>query len=356
MKKALYGTTALVAGSVVATAASAAEPLQLGLGGYYQTAFGFGDIDSEDGTDYGATNVVADGEVHFKGKTTLDNGVTFGVQIELEAFTSGDQIDENYLFIEGSFGRFVIGGENTAAYMTQIAGPNVGVPVNSGWVTIFNPPPTGQTTGFRTPGLSTYGDLSNDDHGITYYSPRFGGFQIAGSFVPSPNISGDGQNQPADENTQANNLFSVGGNFVQTFGGVDIGVAAGYRQAEADDSSGSDDPSMISFGGNIGFAGFTVGGSYLAEDSDRSTDGEAWEAGVSYGTGPWTVGATYFTSEVEGTAGGGDDEMTAIGLGVEYALGPGVTASLAGLYSQWDTEDNIENEAYTGLVRVRLGF
>jgi len=48
--------------------------------------------------------------------------------------------------------------------------------------------------------------------------------------------------------------------------------------------------------------------------------------------------------------------MQAAKIAASYALGPGVTASITGLYSQWDTEDNIENEAYSGVVGVRLSF
>jgi hypothetical protein len=89
MKKALFGSTALVAaGAMAATSAVAEEGIKLGLGGYYNTFFWVGDYDEDGGDprDLGSTGLFADGEVHFKGKTTLDNGITFGVQIELEAF------------------------------------------------------------------------------------------------------------------------------------------------------------------------------------------------------------------------------------------------------------------------------
>ncbi len=116
MKKDLYGSTALVAAvAMAATPDAAEEGVKLGLGGYYNSFFWAGDYSeaSNDARDFGSTGLFSEGEVHFKGSTTLDNGITFGVQIELEAFQSGDQIDENYIFVEGSFGRMVIGGENT---------------------------------------------------------------------------------------------------------------------------------------------------------------------------------------------------------------------------------------------------
>ena len=111
--------------------------------------------------------------------------------------------------------------------------------------------------------MSTYVDLANDDHGITYYSPRFSGFQVGASFVPAATINGEGKNFPvqADKETENHNLFAVGANFVESFGEVDVAVAGGYRHAEAAKTSGQDDPQQYSAGLNVGFAGFTFGGS-----------------------------------------------------------------------------------------------
>jgi predicted porin len=365
MNKSLLGSTTLFAASAAMIVPAAAEEgVKLGLGGYYNTFFWVGDNDEDAGDprDLGATGLFADGEVHFKGKTTLDNGITFGVQIELEAFQSGDQIDENYAFIEGSFGRLVVGGYNVAGFTMQYVAPYVGVPLNSGWITSFVPPPVGTTvtttltttggatlpfsgttiavtTGFRTPALSTYLDLSNDDHGLTYFTPRFSGFQFGASYVPAATSNGEGKNFPvqADRNNELHDLLSVGANFVESLGGFDVAVAAGYNRA-SDDTAGTDDPVQYSAGLNIGFASVTVGGSVGVEDSDRSTDGVAWDAGATYSIGPWMFGATYFHSEVEGGAGGGEDELDSLQGGVSYAVGPGITASANVLWAEWDGE------------------
>jgi len=386
MKKILYGSTALVAaGAMAATPAMAEEGVKLGLGGYYNTFFWVGDIDesSDDPRNLNDTGIFSDGEVHFKGKTTLDNGITFGVQIELEAFQATDQIDENYAYVEGSFGRLVIGGENTAAYMMQYGAPFVGVPLNSGWITSFVPPPkatgtatvgttvdggtftgvfattnTAVTTGFRTPALSTYVDLANDDHALNYFSPRFSGFQVGVSYVPAATVNGEGKNFPvqADKNTELHDMISIGANFVESFGGFDVAVAGGYRIAQ-DDTGGNDDPQQISAGLNLGFAGFTVGGSIAVEDSDRSTDGHGWDAGATYSTGPWAVGVTYFQSEVSGTAGAGDDDLQAAQAGVSYAVGPGITASANVLWADWDGgQAGANSDGFGGVVGMHIGF
>src|SRR5262249_52701807 len=91
----LLGSSALVAAGMFAGSAVAADKLKIGVGGYYMSAFGF---ISQDGTT-GSRHPVAldqDNEIHFKGETTLDNGLTVGVHVELEGGTTADQIDERW--------------------------------------------------------------------------------------------------------------------------------------------------------------------------------------------------------------------------------------------------------------------
>ena len=63
-----------------------------------------------------------------------------------------------------------------------------------------------------------------------------------------------------------NNLLSIGANFVETFGDFDVAVSGGYRIAWMPDtpSPGEDDDEVqqISAGLVLGYAGFSVGGSY----------------------------------------------------------------------------------------------
>jgi hypothetical protein len=421
MKRHLLTTTALVtAGVLASTVAHAEEGIKLGLGGYMNNYLGFGDADS-DGNDFAETTMYSDGEVWFTGETTLDNGLTFGANVQLESFRSGDQIDENFGYMEGGFGRLQFGSENTASYLMQYSAPNVGAPINSGWVTVFIPQPGGHSAGFRTPGLSTYIDIGNDENTLTYFTPRLFGFQVGVSYQAAVVFTGEGLNNPADPDTQYHHGFAVGVNFVESFGGVDVALAGGYRRAEAPDNGtitainptgiattngvGTkvftiDVPDMqqVSGGINIGFAGVTIGGSVAAEIDGRvtatttafnttthagfgaglpgpfpantfaaatntftsganSTEGWSWDAGISYGTGPWTFGAAYIHGEVEGSVTNGDqDTLDAFQAGVEYAVGPGITASLTGMYADWQEEGGGDNAGYVGIAGVSFGF
>ncbi|MCG8353977.1 MAG: porin [Kiloniellales bacterium] len=426
MKRSLMSTTALAtAGAMVSGPAMAEGGIKLGLGGYMNNFFGVGDV-SDDGNDFAETGMFSDGEVWFTGETTLDNGLMFGANIQLESFSAGDQIDENFGYMEGGFGRINFGSENTAAYLMQFAAPDVGVLLNTGWITSFVPAPTGFTDAFRTPALSTYIDTGNDENTLTYFTPRLFGFQLGLSYQGALAFSGEGKNSPvqADEDTEYRHGISVGLNFVESFGGVNVAVAGGYRRAEApDDDIVILDPSLgastngaaiktrrvsipdmqqVSGGINVGYAGFTIGGSVAAEIDGRvtattssfsrtdfggatlgaartpagvfstrlttlaaatytsganSTEGWSWDAGIQYDIGPWSFNGVWFHGEVEGDVLNGDEDVLDSGaLAVEYELGPGVRTSLSGIYANWDGENGADNQGFAGVVGVTFKF
>lgn len=367
MKKSLYGTTALVAAGVLVSGPASAQGIELGLGGYMNNFFGIGSTDEATGEpDYGPTGLFSDGEVHFRGEFTADNGLSFGAQIELESFQSDpDQIDENYGWIEGSFGRVQFGSENSAAYLMQYSAPNAGVPLNSGWVTVFAPVPAGSTASFRNASISTYLDYGNDENQITYFTPRFSGFQLGVSYAPAIANSGDGKNFPvyADKDTEYHNGFAVGLNFVESFNGFDVAIAGGYRRADEPDVGGLDTYEAYSAGANFGFAGFTLGGSWAMQDGDTNgglqlnDEGQAWDVGIGYATGPWSFSVTYLNTEVEGLAAIADeDEMQAISGAAEYALAPGVAVSATILYGEWEPEEGNDQETIAGILGVAFSF
>ncbi|HYE70694.1 MAG TPA: hypothetical protein VD932_04135, partial [Aquabacterium sp.] len=91
MKKLLLGSTALVVGGVMAAPAMAADPIKMGIGGYYTFYALAGNVDSSyayDGTftTYKGLAFTQEGEIHFIGQTKLDNGTSVGLTVELEAW------------------------------------------------------------------------------------------------------------------------------------------------------------------------------------------------------------------------------------------------------------------------------
>ncbi len=403
-KQLLLGSTALIVGALAAPDfAVAEEKLSLSVRGYKNEYFAVGSIDNDTIPGQETTSEFSDGEIHFKGSTTLDNGLTIGAQIELEFNESGDQIDEQYAWLKGDFGKVVIGSENLPDYLTfwGVTAPNVGVPINSGWISVWAPIPAGVATGFRSSMQTTNLTLTNDTFQIGFQSPRFAGFQFVAGYAPTDATSGDPKNAVTDEDAEITNVISVGANFSDSFNGVDVKVAAGYEHGDGKDGkaqsaanlaartafiadlvgagistdnatiianepdvglpsdavASTDDPQIFKVGASLGVAGFAVAGSYGVYDSDGSDDGISYDAGVSYATGPWGVSATYFHGEEEGDVGGGDDEVDAIVGAVSYSIGPGITSSLSVIYAKWEDEAGvIESTSTMGIVGLAISF
>ena len=327
MKKAILGTTALVAvGALAATSASAAEKIKLGLGGYFQSTYFYQDSDEPAGTPSRASDrVTHEGEVFFTGETTLDNGIKFGVNIQLEAYTTSDQIDETYIYVDGSFGRILVGSEDSAAYLMHYTSPN---PTPMFYADSPNIYPSGQV-------ITTRPNMFADTDKITYFTPRFVGFQLGASYIPdgtseTANV-GNSQYQAPNIDNGLDRGWSVGANYVNKFGGVDVAASAVYQEADTTIGLGGPagkDQYEYAFGLSVGFAGFTVGAGYGVDRNIggvNNVDSDQWSAGVKYGAGPWSVGVQYAsqTNEAPGVA---DFDMDTWVIGGTYDLGPGITA------------------------------
>jgi hypothetical protein len=355
MKKILLGSTALVAaGLMAAPAVQAEDPIQLGVGGYMEQWFGYG---SSDIADRDHLDQKSDSEVFFLGSTTLDNGIQFGVNVQLEGNSTGDQIDESYAFIEGNFGRILIGSENSAGYIMGVAAPNVGIGINSGdqgdWV------PVDADGGLfrKTLGATSLENAGvNDANRLTYFTPRFGGIQGGISYTPD---SGEDDNTQPSENASYHNGLDVAVNFTQSFGGFDV-AAFGRAGIASNDATGGDDPTVFGTGVNLGFAGFTVGGSYGLQEDAGADEGQSFDLGVSYGTGPWGVSLTYFNGEADGAAGGGDEELQTVEAAASYALGPGIkVVGSVGWNDFSDDEsgaDDASNDGFWIVSGIKLSF
>jgi predicted porin len=373
MKRSILGTSALVAvGSFCATPAAA--KIELGLSGYMNTFFSVASIDEgeNDPRDFNPTGLFSDGEVHFDGEYTADNGITFGAHVELEmfgTFNDDDTIDEKFMYIDASFGRFVAGSENSASYIMQYFAPYAGLPINSGWVTVFIPPNPDSTVVFEHPNVGTLIDIQGDNNVITYYTPRLWGFQLGLTYTPSPVGNGDGKNFPveADTETEYHNGFSVGLNYVEDFNGFGVAVSGGWLFAQVDEARkdfGANDYGAYVVGVNLSYAGFTFGGSYANEydgvvDADLTftTEGQSYDVGATYAYGPWTFGVTYLHGTADGEFDDPDkDKMQAIQGGFFYELGPGIRASGGVMWGQWDTESGFTNSGVAGALGLVFEF
>ncbi len=371
----LFASTALATFALVGTQpVFAAEKLSLKVGGYMEQFFGYTNQNKEDeGSDFSGFDVKSDTEIFFRGSTTLDNGIEFGVNVQLEGNSSSDAIDESYMIVKGAFGELNIGSENSAMYKLHIAPRNFGFGMNSGdnveWLNFDS---VGGNTGvFRGPFGSTFLEPGrvNDANRITYYTPRFGfggtKIQLGGSFVPD---SQEDSNAIVNHDSDLNNGVTGGAQLRGKYGDFELFASAGLGVMQSGDQSDDADPTAYNLGLKFRYKGWEAGASYGEALDDQSIgDSTGLMLGVSYVApkGPWSLSLSGFLADRDGdpdarNGGSGPREANydTVQLEGAYALGPGVsfvgTLGYAELRDQ--TNQSPTNEAVYAVSQLRLSF
>src|SRR4051812_24402473 len=176
MKKVLLGTSALLGVGTIAGAAQASDVIKLDVGGFFQTVYqGVFDKKSEGhfGNHRNTDRLLHNAEVHFKGETTLDNGLTVGAQIELEGENSGDQIDKSFVYWSGGFGRVSIGSQDSVIGACSVFPP--GATAN---FSAFSPASWGSNDPLGSNSVCTDAVGAGNSQSIKYTTPNFAGFQL----------------------------------------------------------------------------------------------------------------------------------------------------------------------------------
>jgi len=317
MKKTLLASTALAALGAVAVASPASAKFEVGVSGYMEQWFGYSDnTDAVPNSD--VFDSFSDSEFFVGFKQTLDNGLEIGGEIQVEGQqASAEQIDEQYIFINGSFGRLEIGTDNGAGYRMHYGLKSNGVGIDEGdvdeWI-------AGSNSALRTTSQTTSYD--DDQNKITYFSPRVSGFQIGASFVPeddtntSEGAAAGGKEVDAVRDTG----FILGANYVTSVADMSIKASVGYADAGGGVAGNE---TAFSTGIQLGFGGFTASFAYGEHEDDTTvSDKNVFGASLAYNAGPAGVSIAYIRGEDSDT----NDEQDAIELGASYAVGPGVSA------------------------------
>ena len=322
------------------------------------------------------------------------------------ASTESDQLDENYAYIEGSFGTFRIGNDDAAAAQMATAAPYLNYVFAANSATVFG---NGLSQFFAATGrpllgagyatFSTFPAQSGDDRSVMYFSPVFNGFQFGMSYAQD-----DGEARPSlvyqlptttmmtGESMKVTSpvathdaVYSVAGRYDGEIGDFGLTVAAGYLRVKSKDISGYSDNAMqealtafnvdsdqwdagiVVYYGNWG-----LGGSYTDISDMRNvggTDIEAYDIGLAYWSdGAFSAGIYWLHEEIDysgatiaaidtamgvnsnfrvtGPNGGGSfsDEFDAYRLMGQYDLGPGIAVTGAVGFDQFD--DGAANKTY----------
>jgi len=405
MKKVLLGTTALIAGGLAAVPAMAADPIKIGVGGYMMQYFSAGKfggtgVPGVSGVNYRTPNYRYEGEIFFIGQTKLDNGTTVGVRIELEAWAQGgqtsntsDQVDEEYIFAFGNWGRIEAGGVDTVAYKMFYGAPNALPGFGSGQFNFAVGSATGAggANGGNHAYAGTIGLLPNDANKLNYYTPRFFGLMFGVSYTPhiSANTTGFGPGQANSAGTcgflggggnavfcnHAQNAYvngvSLAANYLNKFG--DFGVAAYFGWDFAAYDAGAVNSGLqrayhaLAGGLQLSYAGFTLGGSFGWDNNGLIAGNENlfWTAGIMYETGPWAASFNYFggtrresLDALAGTGGAaGTDQVHLFMLGGTYAIGPGIKLIAGFQYEAASGQNQSERtDSWNFLIGTELRF
>lgn len=420
MKKILLATTALATAALVAGAAGdaaaqettskAAERIKLGISGYHQQwGVGLSQDIKDTGPNTIKTNAVDqkhNSEICFIGQTTLDNGLTVGVNVQVEANTDGDQIDESYLFLQGpSLGQFILGDENNAGYLLHVTAPDGGIVLDEGdftnidaWVN------TGISSYFDTPvGTTNLRLLDNDSGKFTYISPRFAGLQAGVSYIPQAEAGGDNNNgsyfvrtgnagyqgtQIAAAQNRYANGWAGGVNYTQQFGAIGLQSSGGVQyfprsKVQPVGKNGSD-VFAYNLGAQVAYGGFSVGGAFIDSMnkntvqatnttggvSSYSLGGYSYTVGAAYEFGPYKIGLDYMYGQSPGVISstnpalanntGNDQSLQQAVLSGTWTMGPGIRL-VGGVFAydlQTDTPQvtGYNNQGVGAATAIKLNF
>lgn len=375
MKKILLGTTGLVGAALLAASASAETP-KVTVGGFidFQAGFGSDDLDAAQRSQ-GFRN---DSEISVRVDGKSDSGLGYGAVMDLEADVTADADGEGlnasrtYIYLDGGWGRFELGSNQGAAATMAIDADNIAVAtggINGAW-NYFSNFPTGGAGFITTPELvaehgsafTAPGSESVDNNNkITYYSPRFSGFQVGVSYAPDLTDRGQTVTR-TDVGTGAGDIVDVAVNWEGNWDAVSLGLAA--TGAFGDGDSGTEDIRTWNVGGMLGYMGFSVAASYgdwndsLRANNGTNDDADYWTAGVAYEGGPFGVSATYIDSNFEpGVAGVADNEFDNLVLGADYKLAPGLTPYAEISFYDYDAAGTAnDNDGTVFLLGTQLAF
>lgn len=338
MKKLLLGTTGLIAATLFASNAYAQTP-KVTIGGFADFQAGFVDDDLDNNQrSHGFRN---DTEVSIRVDGKSDAGLGYGAVIDLEADVTADSDGEGvnasrtYVFLDGSWGRFELGSNQGASETMRVDASSLAAAtggIDGSWTYFANA--TGGSF-ITTPSLplahgsltALGGETTDNANKITYYSPRFSGFQLGLSYQPDGTDRGQTVTRSEVNGGESGENIDVGLNYEGSWDEFSIAAAVTGQFGDAE-TAATEDLGAYNVGALVGYAGFHLAGSYGDWDDSlsatgASAEGEYWTAGLGYDFGSFAASVTYLDSSYE--VAGADSDFENLVFGADYKLAPGLT-------------------------------
>ena len=323
-------------------------------------ALGFWETTAGNNQDHDWYFGVDEAELVLNVEGTANNGLNYGFKIEINANTTSTVVaDEARIELEGGWGTLHLGDEDGAEDIMNYGGENLmgGTGGFDGdqddYLYVCTPDGTdcvgdiwvawrasgGADTitwsgNALAPSYPTMIGDSGDITKISYYSPRFAGFQLGASIAPTLN---EGDN--FKEDTVYEDIYGIGANYNNAFGPVRVSASLVYAAASSNNTE-LEDISAWSVGGIVGFGPFSLGANYTdngesaqwkAENIDTGAilgagvETSYWDVAASFETGPIYLSAGYFAGLAEGGRFFGDSTHEHIAVTADYSVAPGLS-------------------------------
>jgi len=311
--------------------------------------------------------------------------VTYGGRITLvptNKSSGSPSYNGSHLFVESAFGKVELGSAFDAATTMMVSGYDVAAALGDAWSSYAKFDTASMTSKGIEPEFATtndyffgsllasnldqINDTTEQSRKITYYTPKYNGFQFGVSYIPdSANIGiakakEQGIKPSVVEIEALNEVWVIDQNVKDAFAlglsyehnisdGVDLKVAATGEFAKAagkaikktystDKEQNKDlEKNFVSshklsnlktyhIGANLTYGSFSYGLSYgtlgksltTAEYHKNGRNTHYYNAGVGYAQGPLGVSLSYFKSEQY------KNKLDAVTLGTDYKLMPGL--------------------------------
>jgi outer membrane protein OmpU len=330
MRKSLLATTAIVGASMLgAAAAEASDPPVLRFDGFMRFEAKIINQDVKVGRERGLHFESDDAGFNMNADATADNGLKYAVKIEIDTDAAAAGIDETRIRFSGDWGILDLGDDDSAGDSMAYGGENVftaGSGYDGGAGSAFN------FIGARkaSPNLGTGGADTGDASKITYYTPRFSGFQLGVSYTPD---SGNNlaSNISSGDTTDLVNVVEAGVNYVEKFGDVDFRVhlTGGVGEYDAASNDGSvEDAGGYMVGLGLGWNGWKLALGYgdagdgLQAKGGIQDNGEWFSSGLGYSMDQYTFALGYFHGEATGAL--GEEDTDFVTVQAQYNMAPGL--------------------------------
>lgn len=388
---------ALLAAGVVSFAATAQAGDGLKAGANLETHYF---VTGDEPAGQNESDLQSDFEIYLVGTKQLNHGLVAGAEVVLNVNNgdnlmggfanseAGDQaaMEEAYVFLQGEYGRIVLGAQSSSVAAMHVTPGTVGADV-SGFTTqsrrrvnhysaIRNEQLTTNGNTVNTIGQrnrqQTHMDLTGESTNmISYYTPRFGNelgsLQVGVSYATDLDYTSNAVSNE-DANTdyagitahyQNNNVF-----------GTTFQASVAYSTVDTASSVNEDDANTFSAGLGFNADGFSLGASYgtasdISNNSGGTTntnrninglfEGDSYAVGIGYEEGPYAVSANYFNAEVEN--GTDEEEEDTYMIAGSYNLGNNVDVVATLGHVEFDVDSVAgDDESTFGSVGLRANF